>query len=79
MIGSGSGYLQPCVARFSVPARGRPADKQAQIAAVAGKFAGLLLQAAIQGPWRSTSANRRRAKLAKNTPASAEMTQPARR
>jgi hypothetical protein len=33
MIGSGRSILHPCGARFSVLARGRPADKGAQIAA----------------------------------------------
>jgi hypothetical protein len=32
MIGSGCGFPQPFATRFSVPARGRPADKAAQVA-----------------------------------------------
>jgi hypothetical protein len=32
MIGSGCGFPKPFASRFSVPARGRPADKAAQVA-----------------------------------------------
>jgi hypothetical protein len=47
-----------------VPARGRPADKGAQIAAVAAISALFLTQTDIQGPWRSRFAGRGKAKVA---------------
>jgi hypothetical protein len=47
-----------------VPARGRPADKGAQIAAVATISAAFLTQTDIQGLWRSRFAARGKAKLA---------------
>lgn len=64
VIGSGGSCLHASAARFSVPARGRPADKGAQIAAVAAISVPFLMQQGIPGPWHSTFAGRRKAKVA---------------
>jgi hypothetical protein len=65
VIGSGGSLLHPSAARFGVPARGRPADKGAQIAAVAPISPPFLTQQGIQGRWRSTYVRKRKEKMAR--------------
>lgn len=65
MTGWGGSFLHPSAARFSVPARGRPADKGAQIAAVAPISPPFLTQQGIQGRWRSTYVRKRKEKMAR--------------